>query len=122
MAHSLDLVWVYGKLETNTRVRLQGAATGVERETALSSRRDESLWQLEAYFPFDPYLLPRSKRWIETDYRSWDEEGLEGYDEKDGVDFLGDEHETNEDKDEMLYDGKDYDNESNDDNNVDDIE
>ena len=27
--------------------------------------------QLDAYFPFDPYQLPRSKRWLEGDYVEW---------------------------------------------------
>jgi RNA polymerase I-specific transcription initiation factor RRN3 len=26
---------------------------------------------LDAYFPFDPYVLPRSKRWLEQDYVTW---------------------------------------------------
>ena len=28
---------------------------------------------LDSYFPFDPYDLPRSKRWIESLYRTWEE-------------------------------------------------
>ena len=31
---------------------------------------------LDGYFPFDPYDLRRSKRWIEKHYRSWGEVGI----------------------------------------------
>lgn len=31
---------------------------------------------LDGYFPFDPYDLRRSKRWIEKHYRSWAEVGI----------------------------------------------
>lgn len=26
---------------------------------------------MEAYFPFDPYHLPKSKRWVAKDYNEW---------------------------------------------------
>lgn len=33
---------------------------------------------LDSYFPFDPYDLPKSKRFIETLYRTWDEVAIDG--------------------------------------------
>ena len=84
IANHLSIVYVYHLLETNKRVRvLQSAGTGYgqpNRETALSARRDESSQHLDAYFPFDPYHLPKSKRWIEGDYREWS--GIPGLDDQ----------------------------------------
>ena len=94
IAHHLRIVYVYHLLETNKRVRvLQSAGTGYgqpNRETALSAKRDESYQHLDAYFPFDPYHLPKSKRWMEGDYREWsgipglDDEQASESDEEDG--------------------------------------
>lgn len=84
IANHLSIVYVYHLLETNKRVRvLQSAGTGYgqpNRETALSARRDGSYQHLDAYFPFDPYHLPKSKRWIEGDYREWS--GIPGLDDE----------------------------------------
>ena len=84
IAHHLRIVYVYHLLETNKRVRvLQSAGTGYgqpNRETALSAKRDESYQHLDAYFPFDPYHLPKSKRWMEGDYREWS--GIPGLDDE----------------------------------------
>ena len=47
---------------------------------------------LDGFFPFDPYHLPLSKRWLGGDYREWtgvpglDEEGSEGSDASEGSD------------------------------------
>ena len=82
IANHLGVIYVFGLLETNKRLRLSQFSSGSstprgasldlpERETALSGRKDESWQQLDEYFPFDPYHLPRSKRWIEGDYRVW---------------------------------------------------
>lgn len=78
VAYRLGVVYVYSILETNKRIRLSQFASlpGMDfgqpnRETALSARKDESHQHLDEYFPFDPYHLPRSKRWVEGDYREW---------------------------------------------------
>ena len=78
VAYRLGVVYVYSILETNKRIRLSqfASAPSIEygqpsRETALSARKDESHQHLDEYFPFDPYHLPRSKRWVEGDYREW---------------------------------------------------
>jgi RNA polymerase I-specific transcription initiation factor RRN3 len=50
-------------------------------------------YQLDAYFPFDPYQLPRSRRWLEGDYVEW--RGIPGLDQDEdsdsGADDDGDE-------------------------------
>lgn len=80
IAHHLRFMYVFPKLETNKRVRLGNIAafypTGSmseigRRETAFDRKTGEAHLQLEAYFPFDPYHLPNSKRWIEGDYNEW---------------------------------------------------
>lgn len=93
IANHLGVVYVFHLLETNKRVRLSqfAGSTGSrsslgysqpERETALSARRDnESYLLLDGFFPFDPYHLPISKRWISDDYREW--RGVPGLDDQD---------------------------------------
>lgn len=109
MSHHLGMTYVFSLLETNKRLRPSqfsgplhstGAYNQPERETALSARRDESYQQLDGYFPFDPYLLARSKRWLEGDYREW--EGIPGLD--DGKD--GDSDSDSEDEDDMGSDAE----------------
>ena len=80
IARHLGFMYVYSKIETNKRLRwsslisIHASANALNhpiRETALSARKDESWLQLEPYFPFDPYQLPRSKRWVKGDYVEW---------------------------------------------------
>ena len=46
-------------------------------------------YQLDAYFPFDPYQLPRSRRWLEGDYVEW--RGIPGLDDANESDSGADE-------------------------------
>jgi len=70
-----------------------------ERETALSAKSGEAMYQLDAYFPFDPYNLPRSKRWMEGDSLEWRPvPGMEFDDEEDS------DSEEEDDEDEEEYD------------------
>ena len=92
IANHLGVVYVYHLLETNKRIRLSQFAGSAasrsllghsqpERETALSARMDnESYLMLDGFFPFDPYHLPLSKRWISDDYREW--RGVPGLDDQ----------------------------------------
>ena len=90
VANHLGAVYVFHLLETNKRIRLSQLPNSTEpshkhsnpdRETALSMSADESHQYLDEYFPFDPYHLPKSKRWIERDYREWT--GLPGLENQD---------------------------------------
>ena len=40
-------------------------------ERAWDRKSGDAHHQLEPYFPFDPYHLPISKRWVEGDYNEW---------------------------------------------------
>lgn len=78
IAHHLRFMYVFPLLETNKRLRLSRSLASAssygglaERETALSGKTGESAFQLDAYFPFDPYHLPKSKRWMDGDYVEW---------------------------------------------------
>ena len=74
IANQLGVIYVYGLLETNKRIHLSNHASSNSqqiRDTALSVRKDESQYHLDEYFPFDPYHLPRSKKWVDGDYREW---------------------------------------------------
>jgi len=75
LAHRLGFMYVYPLIEANKRLRLTQymntyATGGALRETGYETG-DESYHQLDPYFPFDPYQLPNSKRWLEGDYVHW---------------------------------------------------
>ena len=78
IANNLGVMYVYGLLETNKRIHISqlcnsmsmGACGQPSRETALSSRKDDCN-HLDAFFPFDPIILPRSKKWVDGDCREW---------------------------------------------------
>ncbi|PLN77932.1 RNA polymerase I-specific transcription initiation factor RRN3 superfamily [Aspergillus taichungensis] len=75
ISQHLNFMYVFSILETNKRLRISSyrnmAALAdprfsqVEREIRAG---DDLGYQLDAYFPFDPYQLPRSRRWLEGDY------------------------------------------------------
>ncbi|KAF1975850.1 RNA polymerase I-specific transcription initiation factor RRN3 [Bimuria novae-zelandiae CBS 107.79] len=71
IAHHLRFMYVNSLIETNKRIRLTNMVGVGSRETALTMKRGEEGFLLDAYFPFDPYVLPRSKKWIEGDYVQW---------------------------------------------------
>lgn len=80
IAHHLRFMYIFPKLEANKRFRLgqtmsfraeKGGIDLGRRETAWERKTGEAHLQLEAYFPFDPYLLPKSKKWIDGDYNEW---------------------------------------------------
>ncbi|KAL8815357.1 MAG: hypothetical protein Q9223_005504 [Gallowayella weberi] len=89
IAHHLHVIYVYHLLETNKRIRLShhfgsSSYNQLNRETALTARLEEENQHLDEYFPFDPYYLPKSKRWIEGDYREW--AGIPGLDDDKATD------------------------------------
>ncbi|KAI2614686.1 RNA polymerase I-specific transcription initiation factor RRN3 [Hypoxylon fragiforme] len=76
LAHRFRFMYVYPLLESNKRLRLSqfsaGAySTGGALRDLSFDMNDESWQQLGSFFPFDPYQLPVSKRWVEQDYIHW---------------------------------------------------
>lgn len=74
IAHRFRFMYVYPLIEANKRLRLSQfvSITNRLREGAVDLS-DERSQQLDSYFPFDPYQLPRSKSWVEPDYLTWQE-------------------------------------------------
>jgi RNA polymerase I-specific transcription initiation factor RRN3 len=120
MAHHLRFLYVYPLIETNKRVRLsRSLASGYldgmgGRETALSNKKGEERFLLDAYFPFDPYVLPRSKRWLEQDYNTWKPIP--------GMPVEKEEDDDDDDEDEEEDDDEDSESESDRDDEIDDVE
>jgi RNA polymerase I-specific transcription initiation factor RRN3 len=80
VAFKLQFAFLYDKLALNKNVRLISTRAMVSDPNLNVPDRDLS-WvgesgMMEGHFPFDPYHLPVSKRWVEGDYVFW--EGLPG--------------------------------------------
>jgi RNA polymerase I-specific transcription initiation factor RRN3 len=78
LSHALNLIYVYPRLELNKSISLSSftfnayATGGALRETGEQLHEDR--WApLQAEFPFDPYQLPISRRWLEKEslYITW---------------------------------------------------
>jgi RNA polymerase I-specific transcription initiation factor RRN3 len=95
ISHHFQLLYVYPLLETNKRLRVSAFRSiasltnanfsSVERDVRAG---DHLGYQMDAYFPFDPYQLPRSRRWVEGDYVEW--RGVPGLHEDDNSDSEAD--------------------------------
>lgn len=107
ISNHLDFLYLFSILETNKRLRITSfrnlAAMSdprysqVERETRAG---DDLGYQLDAYFPFDPYQLPRSRRWLEGDYVHW--RGIAGlHDDNDDNDESDGSADEDEDVDDL---------------------
>ncbi|KAL6231840.1 hypothetical protein BDW75DRAFT_31735 [Aspergillus navahoensis] len=116
MSQHLNFIYVFTILETNKRLRMSTYRnitalsdprySHVERETRAG---DDLGYQLDAYFPFDPYQLPRSRRWLEGDYVDW--RGIPGLDDRDDDDDSDDLEEVSDDDDDDLSVGTETDHE-----------
>ncbi|KAJ5178806.1 hypothetical protein N7492_002016 [Penicillium capsulatum] len=112
ISHHFQLLYVYPLLETNKRLRVTAFRSistltnanfsQVEREIRAG---DHLGYQLDAYFPFDPYQLPRSRRWIEGDYVEW--RGVPGLDEGEESDSGAEDDEDDDEDDEEDATGTD---------------
>ncbi len=76
LAHRFRFMYVYPLIESNKRIRLSQYSAGAYSSGGglrdLSFDMNDESWQkLDSYFPFDPYQLPISKRWVEQDYLQW---------------------------------------------------
>ncbi|KZV63337.1 RNA polymerase I-specific transcription initiation factor RRN3 [Peniophora sp. CONT] len=65
-----------------------------------TSTRERLLGELGTFFPFDPYRLPRSARWVEDGYREWSEVAVDG-DEDDEEEDGGEDDEKEEEEEEL---------------------
>lgn len=102
IARYLNVVYVFNVLENNKRIRLSQFVR--QYDGGISAVGREGLWQLDAWFPFDPYTLPGSKRWVDGDWNEW--RGVPGLD---GPPETGSESEADGDDDESDEDDEDND-------------
>lgn len=86
IANHLRFMYIYPLLESNKRLQLpkyiiaSAARPGYGGPDAASIYpQSDNHQQLDAYFPFDPYNLPVSKRWLRGDYVEW--QGVPGLDD-----------------------------------------
>lgn len=75
LTFALQFLYLHSKIETNKHVRLHSHWRSLSDLHISQPERDLS-WvgdngMLEGYFPYDPYHLPVSKRWLEGDYVQW---------------------------------------------------
>lgn len=120
LAHHLGLMYIYPRLESNKRIQLSqfvGAYStgGALRDTGYDPQ-DEKWTHLDPYFPFDPYQLPISRRWLEESetYVPWTSiPGLNGVDEEEEDDDerseAGDVEDEEDEEDTATDDEKDVD-------------
>ncbi|QIW95746.1 hypothetical protein AMS68_001264 [Peltaster fructicola] len=114
IARHVRFMEVLSKVEANKRLRLgqtyayYGFPGGIDvgrRETAWDRKSGDAHHQLEPYFPFDPYHLPNSKKWIEGDYNEWKlPRGMKREDDDDDDGLYDDDSEDDSDH-ESLADG-----------------
>lgn len=104
IAHHFQFLYVYPLLETNKRIRItafRSISTLADPRFSHVGREiragDNTGYQLDAYFPFDPYQLPRSRRWLKDDYVEW--RGIPGLDGLDDSDSAGDDDSDDSDED-----------------------
>lgn len=76
----LDFLYLFPKIESNKHVRLSNAKRA-PADLAMGQVERDLGWvgesgMLEGCFPFDPYRLPRSGKWLADDYLEW--KGLPG--------------------------------------------
>ncbi|RMD45016.1 hypothetical protein DV735_g11, partial [Chaetothyriales sp. CBS 134920] len=82
LTFALELFYLFPKIEQNKQVRIGNGANGRRParasllDLAVSDAGRDMSWVgdngvLEGYFPYDPYELPLSRRWIDPDYVRW---------------------------------------------------
>lgn len=109
LAHRFRFMYLYTLIESNKRLRLSQFVSnrGAFRESGIDYS-DEKAQQLDSFFPFDPYQLPISKRWVEPDYLYWQPiPGLHPGDEDDSDDEVDAVSEADEVEDDTATDQDD---------------
>lgn len=76
LTYALQLFYVYPKLEENKHVRVVTTHARNTSDLMISNPDRDLSWvgdngMLEGYFPYDPYVLPISRHWVEGDYVAW---------------------------------------------------
>ena len=91
VAHATDFIYCYPILETNKRSSDGDSPQRTPaRQTFVPPQANT---ELNTFFPFDPYKLPKSSRYINGVYREWSAVAIDDDDDDEGED-------ENEDEDE----------------------
>ncbi len=105
LSTALRLMYIYPQIEKNRNVQLSQfftgsyATGGALRDSGFEF--DNEKWtQLEPYFPFDPFQLSKSKRWLDlpNTYVSWKPFALLNKDEDETEDTEGELDDDTEDE------------------------
>ncbi|OAA62601.1 RNA polymerase 1 specific transcription initiation factor rrn3 superfamily [Niveomyces insectorum RCEF 264] len=114
LAHALRLMYVFPRIESNKSLHLAQFASGryghgeALREDAGTTVADDKWLQLEGNFPFDPYHLPVSKRWLVGDYVAWTPiPGVSGGEEEEEEDDEDDDDDDEDDEEDPATDPED---------------
>jgi RNA polymerase I-specific transcription initiation factor RRN3 len=92
LTYALEFLYIFPKIEENKHVRIASHWRTMSDLQIADAGRDLS-WlgdngMLEGYFPFDPYHLPLSKHWVESDYVEW--KGIPGEEVQEDSETEGD--------------------------------
>lgn len=79
VAHAADFLYCYPILEANKRSSDGDPSQRTPaRQTFVPPQTNT---ELNTFFPFDPYKLPKSSRYIDSVYRDWSAVAIDGDDE-----------------------------------------
>ncbi|ESK95127.1 ribosomal dna transcription factor rrn3 [Moniliophthora roreri MCA 2997] len=97
VAHATGFLYVYSIMESNKRTTEDG---GTGTGTRHPGQNGVQVQDLNTFFPFDPYGLPRSGRYIEEKYRAWRDVAIDEESEDEDEDEE-DEEDGEEEKEEV---------------------
>jgi RNA polymerase I-specific transcription initiation factor RRN3 len=95
VAHATDFIYCYTILETNKRAehasmtspppphRQSDISTMIARIKNPTKVNSPVNPELNAFFPFDPYRLPKSSAFVQGVYREWSSVAIEDEDDED---------------------------------------
>lgn len=98
IATKLNVCYCYSIIEHNKRETMMQGNSNLPSSVGNFRHKQEFL-DLEAYFPFDPLVLPNCKKLISTNYVEWKEVNPSN-DDEDDEDSASHEDDENEDEDE----------------------
>ena len=100
VANFLNFVYCYSIITQNQRSALGSTDNDTRRSHGAAggpARSNPDRTALVAYFPFDPYKLKRSQKWVEGYYVDW--EAIPGLDPEDSDDEEDEEDDDEEEDD-----------------------
>ncbi|EAU84392.1 ribosomal DNA transcription factor Rrn3 [Coprinopsis cinerea okayama7 len=117
VAQQTDFMYCYSVLESNKRSEYSGANSNGSPSRSMhpSFLRGRLNDELNTFFPFDPYRLPKSNSFIQSVYREWSDVAIDEEDdddEEEDEDGEGEDSSSDEDGDEEKDEDQDGEEES----------